>query len=398
MKKKLVAGLVIASMISGVSAVYADYTDQEIDAKVNDLKQADDAIRGQIGDINGKYNRLEQEQGDLKTKLDNLSAGTQDINGRVDKIEEKQKADDKRIGDLEAEDGEIKKEIGKISDDLNAEKKARGEQEKTLSTNIEGVRNALGLEITNRETKDKELEEKITNEKTAREAKEAELAGKITDEKDDRVAKDIELGNDLKAEKTAREEKDKELDGKISGETAAREALEKKFNGRFDQETEVLDRETKERKEEDAKIRSEFAAGDQVLGQRIDKLAADTDKGLAKVSALAGLHPLDYDPANKLNVAAAGGSYNGEHAFALGAFYRPNRNIMLSLGSTIAGGDNAYNVGVSVKVGKGGDRMDESNANVSELYALVGRMQEEMMAQRNQIAEQQRKIEELEAR
>ncbi len=356
MKKKLVAGLVIASMISGVSAVYADYTDQEIDAKVNDLKQADDAIRGQIGDINGKYNRLEQEQGDLKTKLDNLSAGTQDINGRVDKIEEKQKADDKRIGDLEAEDGEIKKEIGKISDDLNAEKKARGEQEKTLSTSIEGVRNALGLEITNRETKDKELEEKITNEKTAREAKEAELAGKITDE-------------------------------------------------RFDQETEVLDRETKERKAEDAKIRSEFAAGDQVLGQRIDKLAADTDKGLAKVSALAGLHPLDYDPANKLNVAAAGGSYNGEHAFALGAFYRPNRNIMLSLGSTIAGGDNAYNVGVSVKVGKGGDRMDESNANVSELYALVGRMQEEMnaqkaemMEQREQIAAQQRKIAELEAR
>ena len=137
MKKKLVAGLVIASMISGVSSVYADYTDQDIDAKVTELKQADDAIRGQIGDINGKYNRLEQAQGDLKTKLDNLSAGTQDINGRVDKIEEKQKADDKRIGDLEAEDGEIKKEIGKISDDLNAEKTARGEQEKTLNENMD---------------------------------------------------------------------------------------------------------------------------------------------------------------------------------------------------------------------------------------------------------------------
>ena len=404
MKKKLVTALVLASLFSGVSAVYADYTDEQIDTKVNDLKQADVAINGKIDDINGKYNKLAQAQGEL---------------------------------------------------------------EKTLSTNIEGVRNALGLEITNRETKDKELdekiateataretkdkelEEKIIDEKTAREAKEAELSGKITDEKDDRVAKDIELGNDLKAEKTAREEKDKKLDekitgetaareeedkkiredfaaadkvekdariaedkkirgefaeadkkldGKITGETAAREALEKKFNGRFDQETEVLDRETKERKGEDAKIRSEFAAGDQVLGQRIDKLAADTDKGLAKVSALAGLHPLDYDPSNKLNLAVAGGFYNGENAVALGAFYRPNRNIMLSLGASLAGGDNAYNVGVSVKVGKGGDRMDESSTTVSELYALVGRMQEEMMAQRNQIAEQQRKIEELEAR
>ena len=130
---------------------------------------------------------------------------------------------------------------------------------------------------------------------------------------------------------------------------------------------------------------------DNALAGRIDKLATDTDKGLAKVSALAGLHPLDYDPANKLNLAAAGGFYNGENAVALGAFYRPNRNVMLSFGASLAGGDNAYNVGVSVKVGKGGDRIDESNTTVSELYYLVGQLQD-------QIAEQQRKIEELEAR
>ena len=377
MKKKLVTALVLASLFSGVSAVYADYTDQEIDTKVNE--------------INDKYNALDG-------KVNNLTQGVEANTRKIEGIEQKQQVAEGKFTSFEQENRTIKEKIGNISNGLEAEKNARGELEKTLSTNIEGVRNALGIAITKRETKDKELEEKITDEKTAREAKEAELSGKITDEKDDRVAKDIELGNDLKAEKTAREEKDKELDGKISGETAAREALEKKFNGRFDQETEVLDRETKERKEEDAKIRSEFAAGDQVLGQRIDKLATDTDKGLAKVSALAGLHPLDYDPSNKLNLAAAGGFYNGENAVALGAFYRPNRNVMLSLGASLAGGDNAYNVGVSVKVGKGGDRMDESSTTVSELYALVGRMQEEMMAQRNQIAEQQRKIEELEAR
>ena len=366
MKKELVAGLVIASMISGVSSVYADYTDQDIDAKVNELKQADDAIRGQIGDINGKYNRLEQAQGDLKTKLDNLSAGTQDINGRVDKIEEKQKADDKRIGDLEAEDGEIKKEIGKISDDLNAEKTARGEQEKTLSTNIEGVRNALGLEITNRETKDKELDEKIAAEAQERDKLDKRLSDRLDQEHAD-LEKEI---NERKEEDTKIRgefaEADKKLDEKITAEAKAREdadkELEKKLTGR-----------------------------DNALAGRIDKLATDTDKGLAKVSALAGLHPLDYDPANKLNLAAAGGSYNGEHAFALGAFYRPNRNVMLSFGASLAGGDNAYNVGVSVKVGKGGDRIDESNTTVSELYYLVGQLQD-------QIAEQQRKIEELEAR
>ena len=205
-------------------------------------------------------------------------------------------------------DAEIDGKITELDGKITAEKNARGELENKLSANIEGVRNALSIEITNRETKDKELEKKLV-------------------------------------------------------------------------------------------CRDTGWAG------RIDKLATDTDKGLAKASALAALHPLDFDPSNKLNFAVAGDSYNGEHAFALGAFYRPNRNIMISFGSSIAGGDNAYSVGISIKVGKGGDRMGESNATVSELYALIGRMQEEMnaqkaemMEQREQIAAQQRKITELEAR
>lgn len=271
-----------------------------------------------------------------------------------------------------------------IDGKITAEKNARGELEKTLSTNIEGVRNALGLEITNRETKDKELDGKISAETQAR------------TQLDQRLSDRLDQGHD-DLEKETKERK--EEDTKIRGEFA-------KADDKVRAEFAAADQAEKDaRVAEDKKIRAEFAAADKVLGQRIDRLATDTDKGLAKVSALAGLHQLDYDSANKLNVAAAGGSYNGEHAFALGAFYRPNRNIMLSFGSSIAGGDNAYNVGISVKVGKGGDRMGESNATVSELYALVGRMQEEMnaqkaemMEQREQIAAQQRKIAELEAR
>ena len=134
-----------------------------------------------------------------------------------------------------------------------------------------------------------------------------------------------------------------------------------------------------------------LAAADVALGGRIDQLATDTDKGLAKASALAALHPLDFDPSSKLNFAVAGGFYNGENAVALGAFYRPNRNVLLSFGSSIAGGENAYNVGLSVKVGKGGDRINQENTTISELYDLVGRLQD-------QVAAQQKKIEELQAK
>ena len=325
MNKKLVLGLALAAMLSGISGVHADYSDADIDGKITEL------------------------------------------------------------------DGKI-----------TAEKNARGELENKLSTKLEGMRNALNFEIKNRETKDTELDGKISDEAKARETKDTELGGMISDEAKARETKDKELDGKISDEETARKAEDtkireefakagKKLDGKISDEETARKAEDTKIREEF--------------AKADDKVRAELAAAGKVLGQRIDQLATDTDKGLAKVSALAGLHPLDYDSANKLNVAAAGGSYNGEHAFALGAFYRPNRNIMISLGSTIAGGDKACNVGISVKVGKGGDRMGESNATVSELYALIGRMQEEMnaqkaemMEQREQIAAQQRKIAELEAR
>lgn len=104
----------------------------------------------------------------------------------------------------------------------------------------------------------------------------------------------------------------------------------------------------------EANIDSETAArvaGDNGLHTRISQVEKDATKGIAKASALAALRPLDYNPENKLDVAAAGGFYKGENAFAIGAYYRPNENVMFSLGTTVSGDDNAYNVGVSFKLG-----------------------------------------------
>ena len=126
------------------------------------------------------------------------------------------------------------------------------------------------------------------------------------------------------------------------------------------------------------------------LNSRIDQLGSDANKGIAKASALAALHPLDYDPDNKFDIAAAGGFYKGENAFALGAFYRPNRNVMLSMGTTLTDGDNAYNVGLTFKIGKSG-KHTEAGLTTADLYAMIGAMQDKM-------DQQQKKIEELEAK
>ena len=131
-------------------------------------------------------------------------------------------------------------------------------------------------------------------------------------------------------------------------------------------------------------------AGDNALNSRINQVESDATKGIAKASALAALHPLDYDPDNKFDIAAAGGFYKGENAFALGAFYRPNRNVMLSMGTTLTSGDNAYNVGLTFKIGKSG-KHTEAGLTTADLYAMIGAMQDKM-------DQQQKKIEELEAK
>ena len=84
---------------------------------------------------------------------------------------------------------------------------------------------------------------------------------------------------------------------------------------------------------------------------RINQLGGEVKHVGAISAALAGLHPQEYDDHYKLSVAAARGAYDGASAFALGAFYRPNSDLMFNAASTISSGKKAYTVGVSYKFG-----------------------------------------------
>ncbi len=90
----------------------------------------------------------------------------------------------------------------------------------------------------------------------------------------------------------------------------------------------------------------------QNMGSRITKLDARVDRAGANAAALAALHPLDFDPEDKLDFAVGAGSYSGANAVALGAFYRPNEDVMLSLGGSTGGGENMVNVGATFKLGQ----------------------------------------------
>ncbi|WP_028257595.1 YadA C-terminal domain-containing protein [Veillonella montpellierensis] len=123
----------------------------------------------------------------------------------------------------------------------------------------------------------------------------------------------------------------------------------------------------------------------------INALRNQTNKGLAKVTALAGLHPLAFDKNNKLSLSVASGSYKSEHALALGGFYQPNRDVLLSFGSSVGGNDNAYTFGASVRVGSHSKTAEKQHVSqVAELYAAIAKLQAQVEKQQKEIVQLQR--------
>ena len=118
------------------------------------------------------------------------------------------------------------------------------------------------------------------------------------------------------------------------------------------------------------------------------KLTKDINLGTATASALAALHPLDYDEDNKVSFAVSHGQYNGAKATAFGGFIRPNENIMLSLASTISPNDRAWNAGLSFKIGSGSDYKKITKNEVNELRKKNDNLQDQL----NQLKEQLSKI------
>lgn len=84
----------------------------------------------------------------------------------------------------------------------------------------------------------------------------------------------------------------------------------------------------------------------------IDANQKEAHKGIAGSAALAGLHPLDFDPDHKLDVMAGYGHYHNANAVAIGVAYRPNEDLMITVGSTVNGDDDTvFNAGISYKLG-----------------------------------------------
>ena len=424
--KKLISAILAAASIAG-GVVGAQAQDVgSLDSKVNnvirDLNKQNDKIEALENKVNGidTTRQVEAEATARKNADTKLQANIDaEATARKDADTKLQKQIDKNGIKADtaltvAGNGVMYNHANNLTDGVNentkkidAETDARVDADKKLNAKIDSNAVKVQEQLDTQDNKNKAQDESIKANGAAIKANkdaikanadaikankaEADATNKYFNSRIENNTANIDNNKvAIENEVKAREDADKTLQTNIDKEAAARKDADKTLQTNIDNEATA-------RKDADTKLQANIdketadrIAGDNALNSRIGQVESDATKGIAKASALAALHPLDYDPDNKFDIAAAGGFYKGENAFALGAFYRPNRNVMLSMGTTLTGGDNAYNVGLTFKIGKSG-KHTEAGLTTADLYAMIGAMQDKM-------DQQQKKIEELEAK
>ena len=109
---------------------------------------------------------------------------------------------------------------------------------------------------------------------------------------------------------------------------------------------------------------------------RIGQLSSRVNKVGAGAAALAALHPMDFDPDDKLTFSAGYGNYAGQNAAAIGAYYRPDEKVMFSVGGTVGNGENMVNAGISFSLDRTNHVSDSRTALAREVIDLRGQLAE----------------------
>ena len=273
----------------------------------------------------------------------------------------------------------INKNIGTITDQLNkndlAEAQTRAAADKTLQDNIDAEATAR--------------DQAVAQERAERKGADA-AQDKVIKQVNDNLVSSVNTINknvadgfnalsavDLQEAQT-RAAADQTLQNQIANNTQAigttKDGNYVKSNNSVGQNLNALDSQVGQNSANINQLFSDYSS-----------MKTDINKVGARSAALAGLHPLDFDPANKLNFAVASGSFKGENSVALGAFYRPNENVMFSAASTMGDSDNAYTFGLSFKIGPSSAKTKTTSPDAEELYKVVGQLQDQLAAQQKEI-------------
>ena len=241
------------------------------------------------------------------------------------------------------------------------------------NANINGKTTTGSLEVTGTST----LKGDVTMESNATVKKDLTVEGNTTTETLN-VTKNAEVGGELKVVKKATFEDSVSIakDLSVGGDVTANsyKVGDKTYisadgiNANDQKITNVADGSISEG--------SKDAVNGGQLYQVKNDLEGKVNKVGANAAAMANLHPMEFDPDSKWNIAAAMGNYGSETATAIGAFYRPNEDVMVNFSTAFGTGENMVGGGVSVRLGKGGNKLsrEETNALKAQVNDLTARM------------------------
>ena len=393
---------------------------KDVKANSDDLGKLKEAIHGDQG-LEKKIQQLEQNanvarDADVARKLEEINKKAQEVDGKLVDLEGVKRLSGENSKLLVGDDGngglkkdikEIKEAIGDatkgLKKDVTDNKAGVAENKKLLvgddgngglKKDVETNKAAIGDENSGLTKKVNDNKKAIDENKAAIGDENSGLTKKVNDNKKAIDENKVAIGDENSGLTKKVNDNEKAIGDANSGLTKKVNTNEKDIKDLKEHKADLskLNSDVDALKGEDARIEQEYKAADVRLGMRMDQLATDTNKGMAKMAALASLHPLEYDGVNRFNVAVATGSYRGENAVAMGAFFRPSKDVLVSLSASLTGGDSAYGFGISARLGRsGGASYSGDSSAVSELYHLVGELQDKLEAQ-------QRKIDELEAR
>lgn len=413
MKKKVIlVSALLASLVS--SGVMADQASDIQEAKTN----AANAL-GQVTALDGKVKNIEKDLTTYKEKTDKLEKNLKDydtvktnaanaVQNKTDIIDLK-----KKVADAEKNlntQAEAFRQVGQGVDKNAKEAKQKAEAAEKKVGELETKLQEYD-QVKEKANKVDALEQTVTQiDKTVKSHNE-----EITKIKAGNTEFQEGIAEQLRQAKTETDTRVNGIDNKVKtvSETATNAAnsigqLETKLKD-YDQvkekanKVEALDHKIDNTKTDleatiktvDEKVtklgnpEARIKEVEKTFGDKLASMEGYTNKGLAKVTALSGLHPLGYDAASKWNISVATGHYKSENAIAMGAFFRPNRHVLLSFAGTVSGGDDAYTFGASIRVGRSGHKemsgASEGMISATEFYDIVGRLQDEIARQKQEI-------------
>ena len=393
MKKKviLVSALLASLVSSGVMA------DDLQDAK-NQAAQALEKVTALDGKVNNMVTTLDQ----YKEKTDNLETKLNDydtVKGNAAKAAEVERKVDTKLGAFQTVvQGVIKKadEAKQKAEDVEGKFTTLEGKVTTASDKADSAANKVGdLEknVTQIDTTVKRHNEEITQIKDGNRdfqegiAEQLRQAKTETDTRVDGIDKKVKTIDSAVNKVGVLENKLQDYD-QVKEKANKVEALDHKIdNTKTDLERTI--RTVDEKVTKLANPEARIKEVEKTFGDKLARMEGYTNKGLAKVTALSGLHPLGYDAASKWNISVATGHYKSENAIAMGAFFRPSRHVLLSFAGTVSGGDDAYTFGASIRVGRSGHKemsgASEGMISATEFYDIVGRLQDEIARQKQEI-------------